>query len=117
MVALFDRMKVECVMLVKQQTPDGEGGLITTWTQGDAFYAAIHRESTINARLAEKEGMMDVYTVTVARPFELPFHSVFRRVSDGKVFRTTSSTEDRKTPDVATFSFARVAAQEWELEE
>lgn len=116
MVALFDRMKVPCRKMVKASVPDGEGGRSTEWTDGEAFDAAIHRESTLNARIAEKEGMTDIYTVTVARDVEMPFHTVFKRLSDGKVFRTTASTEDRKTPELATFSFARVAAEEWELE-
>ena len=117
MVALFDRMKVPCVMMHKTSTSDEEGGRTSSWVEGESFDAAIHRESTLNARIAEREGMTDIYIVTVAKGFELPFHSVFKRLSDQKVFRTTASTEDRKTPHMATFSFARVAAEEWELEE
>ena len=117
MVALFDRMKTPCAMMQKTSASDGEGGRTTSWTEGTSFDAAIHRESSLNARIAEREGMTDIYIVTVEKGFDMPFHSVFKRLSDGKVFRTTATTEDRKTPDLATFSFARVAAEEWELEE
>ncbi|MBQ9041419.1 MAG: hypothetical protein IJ111_01225 [Eggerthellaceae bacterium] len=114
-MTLFLDMTVPCVRLYKLVEKDGEGGHNVRWIDGAPFKAAIHRENTLNARVAEKDGMTDVYTVTVNPETSLPFHSVFKRLSDGKTFRTTSDTADRHTPTMSTFQFARVAAEEWEL--
>ena len=46
---------------------------------------------------------------------KLEYHDVFRRLSDGKIFRVTSDGDDVQTPKSATFQFSRVTAEEWEL--
>lgn len=112
---LFEEFKVECELLEKRRTPDGEGGWIVDWVPGPTFRAAIVTDTTLQARLAEKEGMASKYTVTTDRSLPLDFHDVFRRVSDGKVFRVTSDSSDKETPGRATFQFHQVTAEEWQL--
>jgi hypothetical protein len=73
-------------------------------------------DSTLQARVAESEGMKAIYTVTTERAMPLDFHDVFRRVSDGQVFRVTSDGTDKQTPDRAGFQFSQVSAEEWGLE-
>lgn len=114
-MSLVYEFKVPCVLLQKTRVPDGEGGWNTTWTDGPEFEAAIVRDTTMAARVAESEGMANVYTVTVDRALSLDFHDVFRRKSDGQVFRVTSDSTDKQTPDRATFQFAQVNAEEWKL--
>lgn len=97
----------------KTRTSDGEGGWIQGWTDGPSFKAAIVLDSTIDARIAEVEGVTGVYTVTVDRNVEMDFHDAFRRVSDGQVFRVTKVNDH--TPDVATFQFNQYQAEEWNL--
>lgn len=112
---LVDEFKEDCVLLEKQRTPDGEGGWRTEWREGAAFRAAIVMDTTLRARVAESQGMTAIYTVTTDRSLPLDFHDVFRRVRDGQVFRVTSDSDDKRTPDVATFQFHQVNAEEWRL--
>ena len=105
----------KCVIMQKTRTPDGEGGWTVAWTDGMEFYAAIVRDSTIQARVAESEGMKAVYTVTTEKANPLDFHDVFRRVSDGQYFRVTEDGTDRMTPQSASFQVSQVAAEEWQL--
>lgn len=112
---LIDTMKEACTMLDKQTVSDGMGGFKTRWVDGATFQAAIIKDNTIQARVAEKQGVTEVYTVTVDKSLPLAFHDVFRRDSDGATFRVTSNIVDSKTPKVASFQFGQVSAERWEL--
>lgn len=114
-MSLIDAFTVECILMEKTRIPDGEGGWVPAWSEGAHFMAAIVLDTTLNARVAEKEGMTAVYTVTAPKNTPLDFHDVFKRVSDGKTFRVTSDSTDKQTPNVASFQFAQVNAEEWEL--
>ena len=105
----------ECTLLEKTRTPDGEGGWNVGWNDGPTFGAAITYDTTLGARVAESEGMKSTYTVTLERGKSLDFHDVFRRNRDGKVFRVTSDSDDKQTPERATFQVCQVTAEEWEL--
>jgi hypothetical protein len=114
-MSLVDEFKAPCVMLDKQRKPDGEGGFITTWIEGAKFVAAITYSTSIEARLAEKQGVTSRYTVTTDKKIALEYHDVFRRLYDGKIFRVTSDGDDVRSPERASFSMAVVTAEEWEL--
>lgn len=116
-MSLIDGYKVECVLLEKQRKPDGEGGFVTAWTDGPSFMAAIVHNQSLQAQVAEKQGVTSLYTVTIAKNIPMEFHDVFRRVSDGQTFRVTSDAKDVQTPKMASFSFAQVKAEEWRLPE
>lgn len=104
-----------CTMLEKTKVPDGEGGWSTAWADGMPFYAAITYDTTIQARVAESEGMKATYTVTTEKSMPLDFHDVFRRERDGQIFRVTSQGDDKRTPASASFQVSQVAAEEWAL--
>lgn len=112
---LIDAFKTQCVMMDKTSASDGIGGIVYTWTEGAEFTAAIEKDNTIEAKLAEKQGVTEVYTVTVDDNLQLDYHDVFKRVSDGAIFRVTSNVRDSKPPAVATFKFGQVSAERWEL--
>lgn len=112
---LIDTMKEACTMLDKRTVADGLGGFTTAWTDGAAFDAAIIKDDTMQARVAEKQGVTEVYTVTVDKSLPLAYHDVFRRNSDGATFRVTSNIIDSKTPAVASFQFGQVTAERWDL--
>ena len=114
-MSLIDDFKTTCTLLEKTRIPDGEGGWTATWKDGMQFEAAIVHNTTIEARVAEKEGMSSTFTVTTERNMGLDFHDVFRRESDGDVFRVTSDSQDVQTPDRASFQFAQVTAEKWSL--
>lgn len=104
-----------CVYLNKQVQPDGYGGTITVWAEGAEFLAAITFDTSIEARRAEAQGVTSLYTVTTSKAITLEYHDVFRRVSDGKVFRVTSDGDDKFTPPSATLDMRIVTAEEWSV--
>lgn len=112
-MSLIDAFKESCVLMEKSRVPDGEGGWIPAWSEGPQFEAAIVLDSSMNARIAEAEGVTALYTVTTDRNVEMEFHDAFRRESDGQVFRVTKVNDP--TPGVATFQFNQYQAEAWEL--
>lgn len=101
------------VMLERKRTPDGEGGFVTEWAEGVAFKAAITFDASLEAMVAEKQGVTSLYTVTVPKNAKLEYHDVFKRLRDGKVFRVTSDGDDKITPTRSSFQFIQVTAEEW----
>ena len=51
----------------------------TVWTDGAEFDAAIVLDTSIQARIGEKQGVTALYTVTTAKAMNLQYHDVFRR--------------------------------------
>lgn len=92
---------------------DGQGGVVTTWSPGAVFWAAVVLDTSSAVMAAGAAGAKNVYRVTVDPAVTLDFHDVFRRVSDGQVFRVTSNSDDKKTPERATFRMSCCTAEEW----
>ena len=114
-MSLLDSAMTEVIMLEKTRVSDGEGGFITQWVEGASFYAAITFDSSMQARTAEKQGVTSLYTVTVRKNAMLEYHDVFKRLSDGKIFRVTSDGDDKFTPESSTLNMRQVSAEEWRL--
>lgn len=114
-MALYETAMVECVKLTKATAGDSLGGFTTEWTEGERFKAAFVFDGSTSARVAAVQGVTDNYTITVKRSTSLQFHDVFRRLTDGKVFRVTSNGQDRLTPPIATLDMRQVSAEPYEL--
>ena len=111
MSRLYERMAVACARLVAKTEPDGEGGFKTVLAVG--VTATIVRDSSTAARIAEHDGVRNVYTVTTGEP--LRYGDLFQRAFDGQVFRCTSDADDGAAPRCASFGFGQCSAEEWEV--
>ena len=114
-MSLLSEAMESCVILTKTVQNDGYGGYTTTWTEGAVFDAAIVFDTSIQARTAEAQGVSSRYTVTTKRVMHLEYHDVFRRNSDGKIFRVTSDGDDKFSPQSSTLDMRQVQAEEWRL--
>lgn len=114
-MSLLSEAMTSCVFLDRSKVPDGEGGYIVEWTEGVQFEAAIVFDSSMEARVAEKAGVTSLYTVSVPKGTPMEYHDVFKRLSDDKVFRATSDSDDKKTPQTASFQISQFTAEEFEL--
>lgn len=112
---LLESMMTPCTLLNKSTVNDGVFGRKDTYTPGAAFMATITKDSTMEARMAEKQGITEVYTVVTAKGFGLVYHDVFRRDTDNAIFRVTSNQADSEAPDASTVKIGKVAAERWEL--
>ena len=114
-MSLLSEAMENCVLLDRRTTADGYGGYASTWTDGAEFEAAIVLNTSMEARIGEKQGVTALYTITTTKALNLQYHDVFRRTSDGKVFRVTSDGDDKRTPGSATLNMRQVSAEEWVL--
>lgn len=104
-----------CVMIDKTSVSDGRGGFDYVFVDGAEFQAAIILDSSIQAKIAEQQGVTGIYTVTTQKSINLQYHDIFKRSSDSKVFRVTSDGDDKKTPVSATLNMRQVSAEEYTL--
>ena len=114
-MSLLSEAMEQCVRINKTTTDDGYGGETTVWAEGAHFSAAIVADESIEARVAQSQGVTSTYTVTTTKDRMLEYHDVFRRLSDGKIFRVTSDGDDKYTPVSASLNMRQVTAEEWKL--
>lgn len=114
-MSLLSEAMEKCIMLDKTTTSDGYGGYIIDWKEGAEFQAAIVLDSSMQARIAEQQGVTALYTITTKKNINLQYHDVFKRVEDGKIFRVTSDGDDKHTPKSANLDMRQVSAEEWNL--
>lgn len=114
-MTLFETMMEPCHIMDRITVSDGMGGYETQWTEGAGILCAIGKDSTTQGRIAEKEGVSEVYTITTHKDIVLNYHDVIKRDSDGQILRVTSNAKDNQSPAVATFSMAQVSAEAWSL--
>ena len=114
-MSLLSEAMENCIMLDKRTEADGYGGYITTWVEGAEFQAAIVLDTSMEARIAEQQGVTALYTITTKKVMNLQYHDVFKRSSDKKIFRVTSDGDDKKTPESAGLNMRQVSAEEWVL--
>lgn len=117
MKPLYMDFMEDFVFVDRSHVPDGQGGTVTAWADGSPFRAALVPDSSSEVVAAQAAGARAVYRVTVDPSVVLEYHDVFRRASDGAVFRVTSDPTDRKTPERASFRMAVCTAEEWRIPE
>ena len=114
MSLLSDAME-DFVMLNKTTVDDGYGGVIDVWVEGATIKAATRLDNSMQARIAEKQGVTALYTIITSKAINLQYHDVLKRKSDNKIFRVTSDGDDKRTPKTASLDMRSVGAEEWEL--
>lgn len=114
-MSLLDSAFEEFTILDRITVDDGYGGVVTRWVDGANIVGAMVYDESSTMKVAEALGSTSVYTFTVRKNVNLDFHTVVRRASDGKIFRLTSNSDERKTPNLASLNMLQYSAEEWSL--
>lgn len=114
-MSLLLEAMTDCIMLDPKHIEDGYGGFIVTYEESVPFQCALVKDTSMQARVAEKDGVTSLYTVTTTKTINLQFHDVFKRLSDNKIFRVTGDSTDKQTPDSAYIDMKQVSAEEWRI--
>lgn len=112
-MSLLSEAMTECCFLDKTTQADGYGGIERVWKEGADINAAFTLDSSIEAKIAAKQGVTGLYTIITEKNINLQFHDVLKRKSDGKIFRVTSDGDDKRTPKSAALNMRSVSAEEW----
>lgn len=97
------------------RTDDAYGGYLDTWTEGATFKAAVIKNSTTQAQIAEKSGIDEIFTIVTPKSVVLDYHDVFKRKSDSSIFRVTSKSVDSGAPEASSVQISKVSAERWVL--
>jgi len=114
-MSLLNEFSQTFVMMEKTRTADGEGGFVNNWQQGVQFTMPQAHESTIQAQVAEKAGTASTYYFLPDKSMSFDYHDVFKRVSDGQIFRVTSPSGEEVTPAMSALNRTKITAEKWVL--
>lgn len=111
---LIQSQTVNCCFMNKSIELDNVGGYITRWKEGAEFEAVITENSSIQATIAGIAQEQTLYGVKVRSAVPLVFHSVIKRVEDGKIFRITTA-DALPAPSISALGMKQLQAEEFEL--
>lgn len=114
-MSLVDEMMSDFEIINKSVVDDPEGGTQTIWTDGATIQAVAVKDSSMQAKIAEAQGVTSVYTIVTSKENALDFHTVLRRKSDGTIFRITEEDADNKTPESSNLDIKKLSAEKWRL--
>ena len=111
-MSLLDDFASTYVLMEKKRVPDGEGGwLPNTWVDGAEFRNYRAHDSSIQARIAEQEGMKSTYTFLVDKALPIEFHDYFKEKESGDTYYVTSDPKDHIAPKSSTLELKYFTAE------
>lgn len=114
-MSLLEEAYEDFTVMNKSIVDDGYGGIATVWSDGATIQGAIVFDSSTQMKVAQAMGVTSAYTLTVRKSIELDYNTVIRRKSDNKIFRLTSNSDDKKTPNSAGLNMRQYSAEEWTI--
>lgn len=102
-MSLLDEFGSPCVLLEKRRVMGPEGGWATTWQDGARFTNYQDRDSSLEARVAERQGLTSVYSALVDKAVPIAYNDYFRDETTGDTYRVTSAPEEKTAPKSAAF--------------
>jgi len=111
---LSDYMEI-FVFIEKHSVSDGGGGFVEDWVEGSEFKAGITRDSSTQGKIAEQQGVKDLYTVVAMVNTPLKYNDIIKRKSDNEYFRITTSDKDNSTPSRARIQNKQFSAERYDL--
>ncbi len=104
------------IFLDKVSIPDGMGGFETIWKDGAEFKGYINLDNSIEAKIAEKQGVTNIYTVTTENNVFLEFNDIIKRKSDQQTFKIKSlNNTENIPPKFATLNLRYATAELFDL--
>lgn len=95
-------------------TVSGLFGPQERWIEGAALDAAFLKDSSAEVKVAEANGLKELYTVVIHKPIALKKGDALRRDADGLTLLVTGNTVDWEAPEMATVQIAKTTAKVWD---
>lgn len=116
-MSLLDDFGRLCVLLEKSVTLKPEGGFATVWKDGVEFMNYQSMDSSMEARIAEQQGVTSIYSALVDSALPIDYNDYFRDKESGTIFRVTSRPDEKKAPKSASFQLKYFSAERTVLPE
>ena len=114
-MSLLDNAFEKFTVINKVVVNDGLGGTQIAWVDGITIDGAIVYDSSAEMLMAQAAGVTSAYTLTVRKSTLLDYHTVLRREKDKQIFRLTSNSDDKQTPESAMLNMRQYSAEVWKL--
>lgn len=114
-MSLLDNAFEKFTVINKVVVGDSLGGTQIAWVDGASIDGAIVFDNSTEMKVAQAAGVTSAYTLTVRKTVLLDYHTVIRRESDKQIFRITSNSDDKKTPESAMLNMRQYSAEVWKL--
>lgn len=115
-MSLLDEFAVPCVLMERFRQSDGEGGwLPTEWKEGAEFQNYQSLDTSMEARVAEKQGVTSVYSALVDKSVPIEYGDYYKDRNTGTVYRVTSNPSEKEAPRGASFNLKYFTAERAEL--
>lgn len=105
----------KCHIIDKVTNDDIYGGASIGYRKGASIDAAIIKNNTTEAVVAEKQGITEIFTVVTHKGSLLDYHSIIRRDKDNECFIITSREKDSEAPERSTIQISKVNAETWKV--
>jgi hypothetical protein len=92
-----------------QAMTDGFGGVLWGWADGVEINVGFILDQSIEARVAEAQGIKSIYTIVSMLNSGIENNDVIRRIKDGAFYQITSDFNE--TPMVADVQFKQASAE------
>lgn len=93
---------------------DGLGGQKYSISEGLHFDGILKMDSSLQSEIAEKQGVTAVYTLSYPKTYMIPPRTVFKRIKDGKYFKTTDM-DGNPVPDGTALAMKTTRAETYIL--
>lgn len=114
-MSLLEDFARSCVLLEKKRTESPEGGWTTEWVEGAEFKNYMALDTSMEARIAEQQGVTSLYSALVDKEVPIEYNDYFRDLQLGETFRVTSNPEEKKTPISASIQVKYFTAEKRSL--
>lgn len=104
----------EFVVMNINLTDDGYGGQAYRVVEGLHFNAVLILGNSIQAEIAQKQGVTGIYTLAYPKNLDIPARTVIRRIKDGKYLRTIE-LDGNPMPDEASIEVKVTRAEDYTL--
>lgn len=103
------------VIMDRRSYNDGYGSVGYRWEEGAEIEVAAVKNDSLEARVALRSGVKDIYTIFMSKDIMLRYHDVIKRVEDGTILRITGDAQDAETPKSSAIDVRKAPAEEWEI--
>lgn len=110
-MSLLEDYQRACVIMEKTREPDGAGGYYTTWAEGLFFFNHQALNTSMEARIAEKQGVTSVYTGLVEKSVPIEYGDYYKDIASGDTYRITSNPAEKEAPMSSTLEYKAFTAE------
>lgn len=89
----------ELQLIEKKSVSDGMGGFTSEYVEGAEFLGAVSVDNSMEALIAQQQGVKSLYTITVRKNVNLFYDDVIKRIRDNRYLRITSNKQDIESPN------------------